>query len=755
MSDTNESDVSQPFQLHSSTKSSEIIHIPTRLDSKSGQRVIRWKDIQQYFKRAKGLMNGRDVVLFLTDGNLEDLIPLRIAHYPGVVIEVVLGDDGTDDDCDGGQGASTIHSTLSPPSSMYSDITSAVTPAIIIRVSKDTNNLTYHDSNNNIEDSSVETHITSTQDTVTLCLTSTDDDAEDSSSCLTSTQGNRLVYNSYVRAIMSSQELQTSTIQNSMDGHFDKLQLEMKKNQSLQERLLQMQHKVEANQQEMLQLQKQALGRLAVIQNRVQALLVQTYELHEYPIPRLFVILPKPKPEGLREKLTTNPLVDQFRLYFLCECGTHTMAEGSRVPHEIHLAKHEGYDIEKPKEFFEKYGSYILTLMYMIKYGVMAAGLIVPPLTNSNILEGFDSVLKNFECFSSLVDDTIGFLQELGEGEAGSEVVAGHQPEFGKLEVLEGADLRQLESYLAIKDQGRVLGNLYRVVTTEGQVKWVCFDHYRSNYRGLATRQLQDVVEINDGKFTEETGKIKIKLASHILAKQFYNAMVKARGIQELEIKLKWDVSTEELRVLAKAVTEANVVVLEIDGSYLRGKKLEILSRERYFDPILRLASNGRIQSLRLVNFSDFFGRVDGPSSLTMAPKLRVLSIEADIPFKEPVANSFLSIILQSCPMLNSLDLRIDQRYEVHTLISRIICKLGQLELLMLNNRRLYTKVTISKGTIQSVSMKIARIRDLLPDDLEFSQKGYLEQLLVRYTPKESDERRLGDLLMKNPRIKK
>jgi hypothetical protein len=60
---------SQEFRARSS---SEVITIPTRQDPKSGQRVVRWKDIQQYFENAKGLMIGKDAVLFLTDDDLEE-----------------------------------------------------------------------------------------------------------------------------------------------------------------------------------------------------------------------------------------------------------------------------------------------------------------------------------------------------------------------------------------------------------------------------------------------------------------------------------------------------------------------------------------------------------------------------------------------------------------------------------------------------------------------------------------------------------
>ncbi|KAG0217342.1 hypothetical protein BGX31_000282, partial [Mortierella sp. GBA43] len=120
------------------------------------------------------------------------------------------------------------------------------------------------------------------------------------------------------------------------------------------------------NQRQMVQMQQQALDRLVIIQSRVQAILTQTYELHEYPIPRLFIVLPKVT--RIREA-ALKPFTHQFRLYFLCECGGHTMSEASKTQHEIHLAKHEGYDLQKPSEFFEKYGNYVLAMMTVSSMG--------------------------------------------------------------------------------------------------------------------------------------------------------------------------------------------------------------------------------------------------------------------------------------------------------------------------------------------------------------------------------------------------
>lgn len=69
------------------------------------------------------------------------------------------------------------------------------------------------------------------------------------------------------------------------------------------------------------------------------------------------------------------------------------------------------------------------------------------------------------------------------------------------IEALEGADLRQLQLYLNDKDKGRVLGNLFRVFTHEGHVKWVCIDHYKENYRKADIQRFEEVVTASSGEF--------------------------------------------------------------------------------------------------------------------------------------------------------------------------------------------------------------------------------------------------------------
>ncbi|KAF9943879.1 hypothetical protein BGZ65_000061, partial [Modicella reniformis] len=101
---------------------------------------------------------------------------------------------------------------------------------------------------------------------------------------------------------MSSAEIPEDTLSSQLTSNQIQAGIQqLVKNQEM----LQIQH---IQQQIIVKNQKEALDRLAIIHNHGQVLLTQTYELHEYPIPRLFIVLPKDP--GLRGEL--NPFSEPF-----------------------------------------------------------------------------------------------------------------------------------------------------------------------------------------------------------------------------------------------------------------------------------------------------------------------------------------------------------------------------------------------------------------------------------------------------------
>ncbi|KAF9353191.1 hypothetical protein BGX34_011742 [Mortierella sp. NVP85] len=495
-------------------------------------------------------------------------------------------------------------------------------------------------------------------------------------------------------------------------------------------------------QEEILDLQKQTLNRLAAIQSHVRALLTQTYELHEYPVPRLFIVLPKSA--RLRDRFT-NLFVEQFRLYFLCECGTHTVPDGSKAQHEVHLAKHDGYDLERPNEFFEKFGSYILAMMYMIKCGITAGSIVVPPLANFKILERIEDGQKHMEYLKKniapLVDDTISFLKDFKRSGVTGEELSSDHAEFEKLEALEGPDLRHLESYLKVEDKGRVLGNLYRIATPEGHVKWVCLDHYHANYRESEMMQLRKAVESHGGVFNEDTGIIDIKISTRPLARDFYEAMAKARRTYELEITLKWDVTLDDLRELRDAVNKANVIRLTINGESFKGPTTDFINRARRFDPIIQIPSNARVQSLRLVGFEDFFSRV---TKYTFpSPKLRVFSIE----WKDSLNSEsikFFNDFLEHCSGLKKLELKFHHQYLTKYPTMKDLMdyfqKIHKLESLGVDYGNFLLTASFRECKIQDTSIMIPELDSINDVDLKFIQEARFNWLVLGSIPQNGDK---------------
>ncbi|KAF8948387.1 hypothetical protein BGZ47_005160 [Haplosporangium gracile] len=329
--------------------------------------------------------------------------------------------------------------------------------------------------------------------------------------------------------------------------------------------------------------------------------MTQTHELREYPIPRLCIVLPKEEDSTVSEKLGRgfrNSADVANKPSAINNNNSTTNISSSRdtgsaklrhVMHEVHVARHEGYDLDHPIEFFEKYGTYALTLLHMLKYGAAIAGVVVFPLAQLSLGDSVDAMQKGadnlFNDMSLRVNNAIKTLQGLSaapdqssdkdrDGERGAV-----SDQLSGLKALEDADLRQLGTFLRNKDDARVFGNLYRIVASDGHVKWVCLDHCRQNYRSKTMHEIKDIVESNNGRYDEHTGRVTVKLASPITARQFYSALAQSRFVNELE----------ELWELKGAIQHSNVVHFKLTDGDGQGPFSNILHRARRSDPINQL----------------------------------------------------------------------------------------------------------------------------------------------------------------------
>ncbi|KAF9349869.1 hypothetical protein BGX26_011900 [Mortierella sp. AD094] len=288
----------------------------------------------------------------------------------------------------------------------------------------------------------------------------------------------------------------------------------------------------------------------ATMVKRALTVLRENYEFHECPIPRLFVVLPK-HPE-LQEKLS-RPLLNQFRLHFLCECSTHTADKGGHPLGTIHMTTHRGYDLINPSEFFHKYGTYVLAIMRVVRNWVDKESFFeLPPGTSNHEpkddKKDFDNIKENF---FPLMDQTISCIeQHMSRAEEG----AGSQNKKASFEALTRGELLQLKPYLRGADQNHTLGGLHRVFAAERYVKWGCADHVTEaeEFKLMATEK--------SGQVIAEDHKVIVTISSPIEARQFYNTLNGESRVRELDIKLDWDATKREFREFKTAIRNSKVV---------------------------------------------------------------------------------------------------------------------------------------------------------------------------------------------------
>ncbi|KAG0220688.1 hypothetical protein BGX31_010698 [Mortierella sp. GBA43] len=504
------------YQAFRSRSSSEVVTIPTRHDSKSGQRVVRWKDIKQHFENAKTILNGKYSVLFLTDDDLEE-----IAHHPGVTLEVIV-----DDNARGYQSPTDIHEfTPTGPSDIQP---------------LDNHLVSLH--------SSISLHDTHTRQSLAVLpqytptsRTTDQHDHDNPPSSLCEVKGSMDQQGQFGQLKQQTQQMQrqieeilqnTASMQTSEHQSRQQFQQQI---DNMAKRLEQLQEWVnQADRGNPLTLdqmrgdfswrQLEILNRHILIHDRIQALLRDFTK--EPSAPRFFFILSQGISHDCTEDASSSRL---FRLHFLCECGSHTMSKDSKEPHEVHMTNHPGYDLKRPKEFFDKYGSHVLTMMHMVKYGIMGAGFVVPPLLQSKhtgmIGQSQEQDCLTKENMGRLIDDTITDIEKMSR--------ATDRDTNTQRWSLIRTELSDVKSYLNVNDDGHFPGGVHQLTSLEQHCWWVCKEHQYE----WTLEQLKDVVNTTGGTHVESPGNINIKVNPDNVTKQLYDMATKICTIQYVKDK--------------------------------------------------------------------------------------------------------------------------------------------------------------------------------------------------------------------------
>ncbi|ORZ28524.1 hypothetical protein BCR41DRAFT_391991 [Lobosporangium transversale] len=365
----------------------------------------------------------------------------------------------------------------------------------------------------------------------------------------------------------------------------------------LQEKMFKLQ--LEAKEKDDI-IQHQGPDKLATLQKHVHAILKQNVELHEYVIPRLFIILPVDHTKWD----PTNVLKNKIRVHFLCECGDHTAMTSKNSQKPLHITKHDGYEIRSSTEFFRKYGKHMFILLQWLKLRMSSSATLAPSpdLTDAGI------------------DCSIDYMEALSKEDPGLSNIATIDDYDG----LKGSDFQNVWTSLRTNDEDRQFGNLYRIMSETGRAKWVCLDHCCSMYEEKEQKAFVSAVEVNSGKYNGHLGKVTITLRSRKRAKGLFDALSRSRRVYELDITFGWDWTEIDLEAFENALAVSSVSNLRLGlARTQRNAGTKDSSIPARYERLIRIIELSNMKTIHITLSQDLMKLLGlGPAKLAHLHKL-------------------------------------------------------------------------------------------------------------------------------------
>ncbi|KAG0340636.1 hypothetical protein BG000_011530 [Podila horticola] len=269
------------------------------------------------------------------------------------------------------------------------------------------------------------------------------------------------------------------------------------------------------------------------------------------PAPRFFIVLPSDSDAWD----DSDPSTHHFRLYFMCDIkwNNHLTKD---TPQHMHLASHPGYNLNRPQEFFQTYGDYVLRMLRIVRSGHNGAQFEVPPLNTAKILwscdpSSMDSYLSK-DTIRPLVDRAISYLEQQSP------------PTWFPRLGLSRTESAKIKTYLDVQDSDNAEGNLFRRITNSQNVYWMCQGHAYRRLHPESLERLELFVYSHGGHIDVQKAALKVKLRSKIDADLFCSDLASSGYTLDISIELGWKASRSCLTRLCCKL--GKTAVLHIEG---------------------------------------------------------------------------------------------------------------------------------------------------------------------------------------------
>ncbi|KAF9540643.1 hypothetical protein EC957_003928 [Mortierella hygrophila] len=516
---------------------SSTIQLTPRFDSITRQPIILWNDITKVFKGALYVLCQGASVPFLVNDQFEDLTPLRIALYPGQVLDVVLENPNP-------PGSALTMDAMQLP--MFSPEAKVVlTPSP--KAPQDYNDYDTGDIEGKVQALSIAPSAMGPRNPQTVPAGNT-------------------MYNNTFNSPPSFDEASGkinngphSTTSTTTDGYSHATPPRNPQQQHLQTQQLQLKQQQTMEKYISITQIEQQIQRLA---NKVL-----TTRCHESAGPSMFIVIPT----ATRSWGKSVPSMDRLRLFWLCECTVHSnphpqQHESSLASLRPHLYHHPALYINVADEFIEKYGAYMMLNLWMftrdrtgrtdssehrIDY---SEGLKVLQqelrLTKEQVELHLDTIISRLEL--AIPSSTFDKQQQkptpskpaLEEYEDEDDCRAGLvSPDTV---ILDAADLQELGKMIAQPDLMGSLGNndtrifvtsdeqaalagheLYKSVAKDSIAQWICQSHYSEHHPTFDPEEFSTSV-MGIGEYTPQPNL----LGCHLQSSSDFEALIKSKLVQ-------------------------------------------------------------------------------------------------------------------------------------------------------------------------------------------------------------------------------
>ncbi|KAG0202081.1 hypothetical protein BGX28_005291 [Mortierella sp. GBA30] len=362
-----------------------------------------------------------------------------------------------------------------------------------------------------------------------------------------------------------------------------------------------------------------------VVAHRAKDILAQRYDWLESPCPKLFIMVPhKEDVSGIAD--VKNMTWQDFRLYFLCDCGdipgttvdengffhsngcSVNITDASRkqgqdqtrrceqplecgsnrcLPH-VDINGH-GYALQKEALAF---GPYMMAILEMLEYGVTVDGVVkVPALTDNKALKQ--------------VMYAMAFLMMQGV-EASHQV---HAKGYSSLyQIKPTAPLKESEFMDLFRTRisaCRPIGPHLAYRTVEGDIRWICYRHWATLSPRGTIEEAMDFHKHPDSKsssFHVCFGSFVATVNTRKRAKEFYDLVEQMVTTPAIGLFLDWDLSESdeaELQIRLQSISAASVKI------YVREREPQEIASfpgfgHGYIEVIMAALRNKKIQAFSL-----------------------------------------------------------------------------------------------------------------------------------------------------------